>query len=163
MWCSDEIISFWHPDKHTNTQWQNLYFLATRPVDIHTSGTCAVRISWRNCVSRWQSFVGLRIASMPTNVLTDMLRLWLDSSRRRSDVRSTVFNLNSTRYFVITNRNNSDLTNTKTNWWKIVIHYISLCFIKDNWLRENSVSVSFLVITFTKRHFSGTSEFFVCF
>jgi len=27
MWCSDKIISFWHPDRHTHTR-QNLYIFA---------------------------------------------------------------------------------------------------------------------------------------
>ena len=33
MWYSDEIISFWHPDRHTHTR-QNLYILAMRAVTI---------------------------------------------------------------------------------------------------------------------------------
>jgi len=31
MWCRDEIISFWQPDRHTHTR-QNLYILTTRAV-----------------------------------------------------------------------------------------------------------------------------------
>ena len=37
MWCSDEIISYWHPDRHTHTYTrQNLYMLATQAVTSHS-------------------------------------------------------------------------------------------------------------------------------
>jgi len=35
MWCSDEIISFWHPDRYTHTR-QNPYILVLRAVNITT-------------------------------------------------------------------------------------------------------------------------------
>ena len=55
--------------------------------------TCETRISCSSWAISCASFVGLRIASMPTNVLMEILRHWLDRSSRRQDDCSRDFNL----------------------------------------------------------------------
>jgi len=53
MWCSDEIISFWHPDRHKHSR-QNLYIIATRAVTTNKTLHLTRRVvhHWTWCVSK---------------------------------------------------------------------------------------------------------------
>ena len=63
--------------------------------------------------------VGLKIASVLTNVLTEMFRLCVDRSSKRPRVRPTDFNLHSIRYTLSTVQPQQNVLNTAD---RIILH-----------------------------------------